>query len=107
VAFGPGFGTGFGPGFELSEEAGVTVPDVVGDDEATAITALEGVGFVVIVQRRYSGGVVEGNVISQVPSAGQSATSGSTVYIRVSRGPAPTTTGYGFSSSIGNIGFIQ
>lgn len=107
MSYGPGYGLGYGPGYARDTLPGVTVPDVVGNAEATAISALEDAGFVVIVQRRYSSSVTVGNVISQVPSAGQSAESGSTVYIRVSRGPAPESTGYGFIGPAGKLGYIQ
>lgn len=75
---------GLGP-----SSGGVTVPDVVGNDQATATSTLEGDGFVVAVQNAYSGSVLAGNVISQDPVGGSSAPSGSTVTIVVSIGAAP------------------
>lgn len=106
MSYGSGYGPGYGPGYKRASPP-VSIPNVVGDTEAAAISALETAGFVVVVQRRYSNSVAVGNVMSQVPAAGQSAQPGSTVYIRVSRGPAPANTGYGFIGAVGNLGFIQ
>ncbi len=69
--------------------ATATVPDVVGDDEATGTATLEGDGFVVEVQNAYSGSVAAGDIISQLPIAGATAAIGSTVIIVVSIGAAP------------------
>jgi hypothetical protein len=66
----------------------VEVPDVVGDDEATATAALEGAGFVVSVDSTYSASVSVGDVITQNPAGGAQAEAGSTVTIVVSLGPA-------------------
>jgi hypothetical protein len=65
-----------------------TVPDVVGDDEATGTATLEGDGFVVAVNSEYSASVAEGDIISQSPLAGSEAATGSTVTIVVSLGAA-------------------
>lgn len=72
----------------LFEDAGVVVPDVVGQSQADATTALEGEGFVVSVQTAYSSVVPAGDVISQVPAGGVEALEGSTVTITVSLGEA-------------------
>jgi beta-lactam-binding protein with PASTA domain len=72
----------------LDDEALVSVPDVVGDDQATGTATLEGAGFVVQVVTTYSATVAAGDIISQSPSAGTDAEDGSTVTITVSLGPA-------------------
>ena len=68
----------------------VEVPDAVGDDQATAVDAIEGLGLTANVSYAYSDEVADGLVISQDPAAGSGAVSGSTVYIVVSLGPVPT-----------------
>ncbi|HEX9681917.1 MAG TPA: Stk1 family PASTA domain-containing Ser/Thr kinase [Acidimicrobiales bacterium] len=72
----------------------VAVPNVVGDDEATARTKLESAGFVVAVDEQSSGPSDDGKVLSQNPAGGSTAAKGSTVTIVVGRflGPGPTTT---------------
>jgi beta-lactam-binding protein with PASTA domain len=83
--------TGFAGGafIQTADEAeGVTVPDVVGDDEATGTAALEGAGFVVSSVNANSASVPIGDIISQDPAGGASAPDGSTVTIYVSIGPA-------------------
>jgi hypothetical protein len=72
-----------GEGGELVE-----VPDVVGDDEATATATLEGAGFTVTVSFANSSVVAAGLVVAQSPTAGSSAASGSAVQIVVSLGPS-------------------
>ncbi len=79
-------------GFQLGG-ASVTVPDVVGASQASGTATLQGSGFVVAVQNAYSGVVAAGLIISQDPTAGSSAASGSTVTIVVSLGAAPSTSG--------------
>ncbi len=79
-------------GFQLGG-ALVTVPDVVGNTQAVGTATLQGSGFVVAVQNAYSGVVAAGNIISQSPTAGSSAASGSTVTIVVSLGAAPADSG--------------
>jgi len=69
--------------------ATATVPDVVGDSEATGTSTLEGDGFVVSVQYGYSASVAAGDIISQSPAGGATADIGSTVIIVVSLGDAP------------------
>ena len=70
--------------------APISVPDVVGNDEATAVSAIEAEGFVANVGYAYDAVVTAGLVISQDPAGGTSVSSGSTVDIVVSLGPAPT-----------------
>lgn len=64
----------------------VDVPDVVGQDEASARADLEAAGFVVTVTEQSDLTVPAGDVISQDPGGGQ-APPGSTVTIVVSTGP--------------------
>lgn len=73
----------------LFAEAGVLVPDVVGETQAAGTAALEGDGFVVAVQTAYSSAVQAGEIISQDPAGGVEAASGSTVTITVSLGETP------------------
>jgi eukaryotic-like serine/threonine-protein kinase len=60
------------------------VPDVTGEDEATARSDLESAGFTVIVIQRSAGGT-SGNVVEQQPAAGTSIASGDYVAIYVAR----------------------
>jgi hypothetical protein len=71
--------------------ATVNVPDVVGDTQAAATSALTGEGLVVgTVTTQSSAAVSSGSVISQNPAAGASVASGSAVNLVVSSGPAPS-----------------
>jgi hypothetical protein len=78
-------------GFAWGEVAQVVVPDVVGETQAAGTATLEGDGFVVAVTTAYSSLVAAGLIISQVPTGGASAASGSTVTITVSLGVEPVT----------------
>ncbi len=67
-----------------------SVPNVVGDTQAAATTAITGAGLVVgTVTTASSGTVPSGDVISEAPIAGTSVTSGSAVNLVVSTGPPP------------------
>lgn len=69
--------------------AQINVPNVVGDTQAVATTAITGAGLTVgTVTQGSSATVASGNVISQTPAAGTSAASGSSVALVVSSGPA-------------------
>jgi eukaryotic-like serine/threonine-protein kinase len=75
-----------------------TVPDVIGDDEATARATLENDGWVVVVQETGTDDPAEnGIVLSQRPKAGAEAEPGSEVTIFIGRlapvepPPPPTT----------------
>lgn len=70
----------------LAAEPPVTVPDVVGQDQASATAEIEAEGLVVAVAQAYSDSVAAGNVISQDPIAGSEVSPGSTVTITVSLG---------------------
>lgn len=65
---------------------GVEVPDVVGMTEAEAVAALSQKGFAVNKTEGYDEYIKEGNIITQSPSAGSKAPSGTTVTIRISQG---------------------
>jgi hypothetical protein len=66
----------------------VNVPNVVGDTQAVAGTAITGAGLTVgTVTQASSATVASGEVISENPAAGASVTSGSAVALVVSTGP--------------------
>jgi hypothetical protein len=76
----------------LNGQTQVAVPNVVGDTQAAATTAITGAGLVVgTVTTASSSTVASGNVISESPSAGTSVNSGSSVNLVVSTGSAQTT----------------
>ena len=83
--------TGAWTGTAWQAAAAVTVPDVVGQTQADATTALQSAGFVVAVVTAASSTVPAGAVISQVPAGGAEATAGSTVTITVSTGEVDLT----------------
>lgn len=68
------------------------VPDVTGDSQSDAESALESAGFKVRTQEQADDTVPAGSIISQDPSAGVTAAKGSTVTIVISTGPSPTPT---------------
>lgn len=76
-----------------AQSAPVEVPDVVGETQASGTTTLETALFVVAVQQDYSSTVAAGLIISQSPTAGSFANSGSTVTIVVSLGARPVSEG--------------
>jgi serine/threonine-protein kinase len=67
----------------------VTVPDLVGKSRASATRAVETAGYVASVGEAYSSTATRGKVMSQYPSAGTYAETGSTVSFKVCVGPAP------------------
>jgi beta-lactam-binding protein with PASTA domain len=72
-----------------SGPAPVSVPNVVGDAQAAATTAITGAGLVVgTVTMQSSTTVAAGNVISESPAAGTSVSNGSGLNLVVSSGPA-------------------
>ena len=88
-------GTGVAPGSTVDVAvslgpAPVSVPDVVGNDQATAVGSIEALGLVANVTTDYSETVMAGLVISQDPVGGTGVAPGSTVKVFVSLGPAPT-----------------
>lgn len=72
-------------------EQKISIPDVVGDKQATATRTLKNLGFSVKVETAYSSSVEEGYVISQSPSEGNRATKNSAVTIVVSKGSDKVT----------------
>ena len=71
----------------------LTVPDVVGLDQATAESSIVAAGLAVgTVSTANSDTVLAGDVISQSPTGGSLAASGSTVDLVVSLGPVQLTT---------------
>jgi len=69
------------------------VPNVVGDTQAAATTAITGAGLVVgTVTTQSSPTVASGNVISETPTAGTSVNAGSAVNLVVSTGLAQAAT---------------
>ncbi|MEA2024171.1 MAG: Stk1 family PASTA domain-containing Ser/Thr kinase [Actinomycetota bacterium] len=85
---------GSGVAVFIGEVEQVTVPDVIGETEATAKTAIEGAGLVFAKTEAESDTVAAGDVISQDPdSAAGDVDKGTTVTVVVSTGsPTPTTT---------------
>jgi beta-lactam-binding protein with PASTA domain len=79
-----------GSSVSLSVSSGpppVSVPNVVGDTQAAASTAITGAGLTVgTVTTQSSGTVPSGDVISESPAAGTSVASGSAVNLVVSSG---------------------
>jgi eukaryotic-like serine/threonine-protein kinase len=67
--------------------AQVPVPDVVGTDQAAAVSALKTAGFATDVVKRTSEERPDGTVISTDPKGGAEADKGSTVRVNVSSGP--------------------
>jgi hypothetical protein len=66
---------------------GVTVPDVVNQLQAAAVTALTNLGFSVTLTSANSLLIGAGRVISTTPAGGTSATAGSTIGVLISLGP--------------------
>jgi hypothetical protein len=72
----------------------VSVPNVVGDTQATATTAITGAGLTVgTVTQQSSSSVASGDVISENPAAKTSVVSGSAVALVISTGPLTYTIG--------------
>ena len=72
----------------------VSVPNVVGDTQAAATTAITGAGLTLgAVTMQSSGTVSAGSVISESPAADTSVASGSSVALVVSSGPVTYTVG--------------
>jgi serine/threonine-protein kinase len=64
----------------------VEVPNVTGQKQDKAVTALQDLGFKVDVQQVFSDTVAVGVVVEQTPSSG-TADKGSTITLKVSKGP--------------------
>ncbi len=80
----------------LTLSLGVPVPNVVGQTEAAARTAIEAAGLrVSTVTRQSSATVASGTVISQSPASGSLVEGSSAVTMVVSSGPAESSSGGG------------
>jgi len=84
-----------------SSTAQVNVPDVIGDKTAAAIRALRSQGLTA-QPSSVASDKASGMVVSQSPASGESVAKGSTVAIRVSRGPSrvPNVVGQTRSSAL-------
>lgn len=69
------------------EQVSVTVPNVVGHTQERALQLLSEAKLEMAFTLAYSDTVEEGRVISQNPTAGNTANAGSTVNVVISRGP--------------------
>lgn len=69
----------------------VTVPQVVGVDEASAVTRLRADGFDTDITTKNDPNAPKGQVIGQIPSGNTEADKGSTVTLTVSDGPGTAT----------------
>jgi eukaryotic-like serine/threonine-protein kinase len=78
--------------FVSSGKPTVNVPDVRGQPEGSARAALQAAGLQATTSTQSNSSVLAGNVISQDPAGGTEASSGSTVSLVISTGPAKTTT---------------
>jgi beta-lactam-binding protein with PASTA domain len=65
-----------------------TMPDVIGERSARAVTAITSVGLVANITTAYHASIAEGIVISQIPDAGTIVETGGDVGIVVSLGPS-------------------
>jgi serine/threonine-protein kinase len=68
----------------------VTVPNVVGQTQLTAMTSITSGGLAAAVIQQYSDGIPSGTVFNQIPAAGTRVRRGATVGILVSLGPVPS-----------------
>ncbi len=75
--------------FVSSGQAKVGVPNVIGENESAAKSALQNAGFSVSTTSQTSSTVRSGDVISQSPAGNAQAAKGSTVSLVISQGPAP------------------
>ena len=74
---------------ELTVSSGASeyvVPDVLNMSYTDAVAAIQNAGFVAEIENATSDSVARNNVISSSPAAGESLSSGSTVYLLVSSG---------------------
>jgi serine/threonine-protein kinase len=69
----------------------IAIPDVVGQDRASAVSTLKRAGFTVSVTEQTTEDLSQdGRVINQFPPGGSSASRGDAVSIVVGRAAAPT-----------------
>ena len=69
----------------------ITVPNVVGQTKANAVSALEAAGFKVTLTQEHSNTVPAGNVIRQTPASGTSQEKGTSISLCVSLGAEMVT----------------
>jgi cytoskeletal protein RodZ len=81
--------TGEAPEQEMVEPQPADVPDVAGAMGFDALARVQAAGLTYVVVRVYDDTVQEGFVISQSPSAGDSARTGDPITLLISRGPRP------------------
>ncbi len=90
---------------------GIAVPNVVGDTQAAAQSAITGAGLTVgTVTSQASNSVASGSVISENPAAGTGVVAGTAVALVVSSGAGGGTTAYNVANAIvdqGPIALIQ
>jgi eukaryotic-like serine/threonine-protein kinase len=76
--------------FSGSSTKQVTIPaDVIGQDQTTAQSELQGLGLKVTIQPQANDTTAQGKVFDTTPKTGTSVPSGSTVVLIVSAGPTP------------------
>ncbi len=78
--------------YQGSSTSTVSVDNYVGADVGNFKTWCSNNGLNYSITEEYNSGKEKGRIISQSPSSG-SVNSGSTIYVTVSKGPAPTSTG--------------
>ena len=83
------------------ESKAVSVPNVVGQSEGSAMTTLGNAGFQVTTEYQASSSVSTGNVISQTPSSGSQLDPGKTVHLVISTGSS-SSSGSGSSTNGGS-----
>jgi serine/threonine-protein kinase len=91
----------------VARDPHVTVPNLVGVDQATATAALEQLGLSVAVKTGSSRTVAAGSVIGASPSAGRVVLRGDTVTLTVSTGPklvkVPYVVGWSADDAAGEL----
>ena len=86
--------TACGDGSDGSNAPKINVPNVVGDTQAAATTAITAAGLTLgTVTQASSATVAGGSVVSQTPASGTSVASGSAVALVISTGPQTRTVG--------------
>jgi serine/threonine-protein kinase len=92
--------------FVSSGKAKVPVPDVKGQKEGPARSALQAAGFKVQVSRQPAGGSPPGTVLDQSPAAGTQVLPGSTVNIVVAQAPPPPNNTASVPNVVGRPGDV-
>lgn len=71
----------------------LSVPDVVGHPQGSALSHLQSAGFNARIFNDYSRAYAKGRVMAQLPSGGTTGGSGSEIVLLVSSGPAASSSG--------------